>query len=548
MGGKRLTDKEKRKIISDYVNTQNYSETARINKVNEKTVRRIIGNQDNKEMEIKAEQKKIENTKDIITEMEKSKEKRIKLLCKMIDKIDEKVDDLDMFTNVKDLATAYGIIVDKDMKFAEMAKVKIDKEQSYIYIPAKDMASSFVDINRSIDDREYIDYYLEGGRGSTKSSYISEKLIELLENNPNMCAVVLRKVKDTLKDSVYAQIEWAIDTLSETYPQIKEDYKLTKSPLEITKTSTGQKIYFRGADDYGKIKSLKTPKNMYVGIVWYEEFDQFAGMNEIRKINQSLRRGGTDYIFFYSYNTPASSQHFVNVEKRLPNKNRKVLLTDYRSVPVKWLGQPFIEDAEYLKSVNERLYNNEYLGLETGTGGNVFENIELREITDTEINNFDYIYQGMDFGWFPDPLAWTKMCYQPSKRTLYIFDEFVVNKMSNQDVWNYLQENKGVTNDDIIIADSAEPKSIGDFRAYGSMMRGAEKGAGSVEYSMKWLSALAKIVIDPVRCPVATQEFSTYEYQQDKDGNYISGYVDEANHTIDSVRYGLNSIWKKKGK
>lgn len=421
-------------------------------------------------------------------------------------------------------------------------------ENKQIFIPAKDMAKSFVDINRSIDDREFIDYYLEGGRGSTKSSYISEKVIELLENNPNMCAVVLRKVKDTLKDSVYAQIEWAIDTLSETYPQIKEDYKLTKSPLEITKTSTRQKIYFRGADDYGKIKSLKTPKNMYVGIVWYEEFDQFAGMNEIRKINQSLRRGGTDYIFFYSYNTPASSQHFVNVEKRLPNKNRIVLLTDYRSVPVKWLGQPFIEDAEYLKSVNERLYNNEYLGLETGTGGNVFENIELREITDNEINNFDYIYQGMDFGWFPDPLAWTKMCYNSSQRTLYIFDEFVVNKMSNQDVWNYLVENKGVTNDDVIIADSAEPKSIGDFRAYGSSMRGAEKGAGSVEYSMKWLSALAKIVIDPVRCPVATQEFSTYEYQQDKDGNYISGYIDENNHTIDSCRYALNSIWKKKGK
>lgn len=150
-------------------------------------------------------------------------------------------------------------------------------------------------------------------------------------------------------------------------------------------------------------------------------------------------------------------------------------------------------------------------------------------------------------GGSPDPLAWTKMCYNPAQKTLYIFDEFVVNKMSNADVWNYLKENKGVKNEDLIIADSAEPKSIGDFRSYGSCMRGAEKGPDSVPYSMKWLSSLAKIVIDPERCPVSTEEFTTYEYEQDKDGNYISGYVDADNHCIDSVRYALNTIWRKRG-
>lgn len=148
---------------------------------------------------------------------------------------------------------------------------------------------------------------------------------------------------------------------------------------------------------------------------------------------------------------------------------------------------------------------------------------------------------------FPDPLAWTKCCYNPAQRVLYIYDEFVVNKMSNTDVWEHLKQDKGVTEDDLIIADSAEPKSIGDFKAYGSLIKGAEKGAGSVEYSMKWLSSLAKIVIDQRRCPVSAQEFSTYEYQQDKDGNYISGYVDADNHCIDATRYALNNIWKKKG-
>ena len=427
-------------------------------------------------------------------------------------------------------------------------KEKKDEESDiFVELPAKDIASQFVDIYRDILERGHREYYLEGGRGSTKSSFISEVLIVLLENNPKMCAVVLRKVKDTLKDSVFAQLEWAIDTLGETYPGLKDKYKLTKSPLEITNTKTGQVIYFRGADDYGKIKSLKTPKDMYVGITWYEEFDQFAGMTEIRKINQSLIRGGDDFIQFYSYNTPASSQHFVNIEKIIPKESRMVHLSDYRTVPKRWLGQAFIDEANFLKDINEKLYRNEYLGEMTGVGGNVFENVELRAITDEEISNFDYTYQGVDFGWFPDPLAWTKCCFNPSTRTLYIFDEFVVNKMSNADVWEHLKSEKGVTEDDLIIADSAEPKSIGDFKAYGSLMKGAEKGAGSVDYSMKWLSSLAKIVIDQRRCPTTAQEFSTYEFEQDKDGNYISGYVDANNHCIDSVRYALNNIWKKKG-
>ena len=427
-------------------------------------------------------------------------------------------------------------------------KEKKDEESNIIVsLPAKDIASSFVDVYRDIQDRTYREYYFEGGRGSTKSSFISEVIIELLENNPRMCAVVLRKVKDTLKDSVFAQLEWAIDTLDETYPGLKDRWKLTKSPLEMTNTRTGQIIYFRGADDYGKIKSLKTPKDMYVGITWYEEFDQFAGMMEVRKINQSLIRGGEDFIQFYSYNTPASSQHFVNIDKIIPKNNRYVHLSDYRTVPKKWLGKAFIEEAEFLKDINEKLYKNEYLGEMTGVGGNVFENVELREITDDEISNFDYTYQGLDFGWFPDPLAWVKCCYNPSQRVLYIYDEYVVNKTSNADVWEHLKTEKGVTEDDLIIADSAEPKSIGDFRSYGSCMRGAEKGAGSVEYSMKWLSSLAKIVIDTKRCPVSAQEFSTYEYQQDKDGNYISGYVDADNHCIDATRYALNNIWKKRG-
>lgn len=546
-GRTKLTDKQKKKIIADFVENNNYSETARMNNVSEYTVRKICKDNNNKEIKEKIEQKKVENTKSMLEMITETNNKRLQVISKLVNAIDDKAEKIDAFTNVKDLASAYGIMIDKEFKFAEMQKLNLDNNKPQVYMPAINISKGFVDLYRDIKERKHDEYWLEGGRGSLKSSFWSQIVPEELENNPNWCAICIRKVANTLKDSVYSQLNWGMDKLSETFPFINENWVKTKSPLEMKNKKTGQMIYFRGADDPGKIKSIKPPKEMYIALIIYEEFDQMTGMNEVRKIDQSVKRGGNEFITFRIYNTPKSKRHFVNVEKRTINPKRLVHKSTYLDVPVEWLGFPFFDDAELLKQNNPTAYENEYLGEETGDGGNVFENVELREITDEEIENFDYLYQGMDFGWFPDPLAWTKMCYQPNKLTLYIFDEFIVNKMSNAKVWEYLKENKGVKNDDLITADSAEPKSIGDFQSYGSLMRGAKKGPDSVEYSMKWLSGLAKIVIDPRRCPKTAEEFTIYEYPQDKDGNYITGYVDADNHCIDSVRYAMNPIWRRKG-
>lgn len=437
----------------------------------------------------------------------------------------------------------YEIIQD----LMEQKERQNENERAIIYIPAKDLGKAYVDLNRDIDERRHYEYWLEGGRGSIKSSFWSEKVAELLENNENMCALLIRKVGNTLKDSVYSQMQWGIDKLGETYPSVPIHWKATKSPLEITNTKTGQVIYFRGADDPVKIKSIKPPKDKYIGIVVYEEFDQMNGMNEVGTIDRSVIRGGEDFVMFRVYNTPTSSQHFVNKEKRIPKADRLVHRSTYKEVPRDWLGGKFFDEAEYMLSVNERQYKNVYLGEETGSGGNVFENVELREITDKEIDTFDYLYQGIDWGYFPDPFAWVKCYYNPNTQTIYIYDEYKANRMGNEEVWNNLVKEKKVNGDNLIIADSAEPKSIGDFKMYGACIKGAEKGPGSVDYSMKWLSSRAKIVIDQRRCPETANEFSTYEYDQDKDGNYISGYVDANNHFIDATRYALNNIWKKKG-
>ena len=427
---------------------------------------------------------------------------------------------------------------------AEEEKEEIERYK--VSIPAKDIPPAFINIYRDILNREHLEYWLLGGRGSIKSTFANEVLIDILENNPNMCAIIIRRYTNTLRDSVYAQTEWTISQFNETFYGLIDTYDFKVSPMEVTKKSTGQKIYYRGADDPGKIKSIKPPKGMYIGVIWYEEFDQMQGMNAIRKINQSIVRGGEDFVQLYTCNTPSSKQHFVNKEKRKTKKNRLVHLSDYRSAPKEWLGQAFIDEAEYIKETAPTIYENEYLGNETGDGGNVFENLELREITDEEIKEFDRLYKGIDWGWYPDPFAYNNMHFDSARRTLYIFDELRCNKTSNENTWKMLQE-KGVTNEDLITADSAEKKSIGDYKDYGAFIRGTEKGPGSVEYSIKWLASLNKIIIDPTRCPHTAEEFSEYEYEKDKDGNVITGYPDKNNHHIDAIRYALEKIWRRRG-
>lgn len=278
-----------------------------------------------------------------------------------------------------------------------------------------------------------------------------------------------------------------------------------------------------------------------------EELDEFAGEEEIRSVQQSVMRGGSKFVVFKSFNPPISQSNWANQYVMTPRRDSLRHKSCYLEVPVDWLGQQFIDDAESLKAANPRAYEHEYLGVPTGTGGEVFENLDIREITDEEIETFDYIYYGLDFGWFPDPAHWAKVCYNAGKRMLFIFDELRVNKCSNRDLWDKLCVLKGMTGSDLMMADSAEPKSIADLHDYGALCRGVVKGPDSVKYSMKWLQSMTKIVIDPVRCPFTAKEFSQYEYERTPDDEIISSYPDANNHSIDAVRYALNPVWRRKG-
>lgn len=401
--------------------------------------------------------------------------------------------------------------------------------------------SNFDELLFDILDHKHTHYFLKGGRGSTKSTFIGWVIPLLLTQTPNAHAVVFRKTANTLRDSVFTQIQAGISML-----HLEDYFECTVSPMKITYKPTKQTVVFRGVDDKFKIKSLKAPFG-YFAIAWFEECDTFAGMDEIRSVLQSTMRGGQKYWTFYSFNPPQTINNFMNQEVLVPRGDKVVHHSTYLSVPKEWLGEQFFNEAEHVKQINERAYRHEYLGEANGTGGNVFENVEIREITNEEINRFDRIYFGLDFGWYPDPNAWTKCYYNPSKQELFIFDECKRNKTSNEEMYRILTQEKGMTNSDLLICDSAEQKSIGDLKAYGLLARGASKGPGSVEYSMKWLQSLKSIVIDSKRCPESAQEFLNYEYERDKDGNVITGYPDKDNHFIDSIRYALNPIWKKKG-
>lgn len=396
---------------------------------------------------------------------------------------------------------------------------------------------------RDIRAKKHSEYILPGGRGSMKSSTISLIIPELLKNNPNMHALILRKVGNTIKDSVYAQMKWTIDKLN-----LNEEFVCKVSPMEITYKPTGQKIYFRGADDPLKIKSIK-PEFGYIGIVWFEELDQFSNPEEIRNIQQSAIRGGNEAYKFKSFNPPRSKNNWANeytAEAEEKDENVMVVHSTYLDLGIEqeWLGDVFLADAEHLKEVNPDAYDNEYLGHANGNGGNIFEYIEERTITDEEISHFDRIYQGVDWGWYPDKYAFSRIYYDSARETIYFIDEIYENKKSNE--WTANEIKRRQYDDYEITCDSAEPKSINDYRDLGLPARGAIKGPGSIEYSMKWLQR-RKLVFDPKRTPNACKEFKKYEYERDKDGNICSGYPDKDNHLIDSVRYGSESLWRRRG-
>lgn len=403
------------------------------------------------------------------------------------------------------------------------------------------VAPPFYALHRDIELHRHTYYDLFGGRGSTKSTFISLEIVMGIMKDPQANAIIFRKVASTISTSVYEQILWAIEALG-----VDDLWRTPASTFKCTYKPTGQVILFRGLDKAKKIKSIKVARG-YIKYLWFEELDEFDGDEEIRNVQQSVLRGGSRFQVFKSFNPPISKSNWANKYVMTPRAGAVRHRSCYLDVDPEWLGPQFIDDAEDLARTNFRAYQHEYLGEPIGTGGEVFTNLEIRQISDAEIATFDSIYMGIDWGWYPDPFHWGKMHLDTARRKLYIFDELRCWKTPNAETWRRLMEEKGVTGQDLITADSAEPKSVGDYRDYGALCRAAIKGPDSVRYGMKWLQSLTAIVIDPVRCPYTAQEFNEYEYERTKDDEIVSRFPDANNHSIDMTRYAMERVYKRKG-
>lgn len=390
---------------------------------------------------------------------------------------------------------------------------------------------AFYDVHKDIKNGNHIEYWFKGGRGSTKSSFISIEIILNLLKDPKAHAMCFRKVGNKLEKSVYNQLKWAISALG-----LNSYFQFKKSPLEIVYKPTRQQIIFRGLDDADNSKSIKLPFG-YIKILWFEELKQFDGIAEIRNVKQSALRGGNEALIFYSYNPPPDPRNWVNSEARKKIPHRYVHHSTFLDVSPDWLGKPFFIEMETTKKDNPLVYRNEYLGEEVGTGLNVFTNVKIRQISIDEIKRFDNICEGIDWGYSIDPFVWVKNHYNRKYKTLYIFDEIYQAGLSNDDAIEKVIKKHNRSTE--IIADREEPKSIDDFEDSGLPIQAARQGPGSISYGIKRLQGLKAIIIDPDRCPNAAREFSEYSLEQNKDETIKSKFPDKNNHTIDAVRYSL---------
>ncbi|MED0681076.1 PBSX family phage terminase large subunit [Aneurinibacillus thermoaerophilus] len=390
---------------------------------------------------------------------------------------------------------------------------------------------------RAANSHRYLKHVLKGGRGSAKSTHIAMRIIVSMMKNP-VTALCIRKVGNTLAESVFEQLKEAIEMLG-----VSAYWKENKSPLKLTYIPRGNSIIFRGADDPAKIKSIKMSR-FPLAIMWIEELAEFKTEDEVTTIENSVLRAelpeGLHYEFYYSYNPPKRKQSWVNkkYESHFIPKNTYVHHSTYLENP--YISQAFREEAEHVKQTKPLKYEWEYLGKAIGSGVVPFTNLVFREIPDKELRTFDNIYQGIDWGYGPDPYAFVRMHYDKTRRKLYFLDEHYGPKISNREAAEWILKKK--YHDVMTIADSAEPKSISELKSYGIRIKGAKKGPGSVEFGEKWLDDLEEIVIDPKRTPNVAKEFENIDYQVDADGNQKPRLEDKDNHTIDATRYGTEPL------
>lgn len=386
---------------------------------------------------------------------------------------------------------------------------------------------------------KYTRLICKGGRGSAKSTNIALILvIDLMQYPVN--TICFRKVGENLRKSVYEQIKWAIKFLG-----VEEYFEYKLSPLEIIYKERGNKFIFMGVDDPQKSKSIKEAQ-FPIARYWFEELAEFKNEDEVETVLNSIFRGklekGLIYKGFFSYNPPKMKHNWVNKKYNYSFIENNVFVHHSVYLDNPHISEEFIKEAEAVKAKDETKYKLVYMGEPIGNGLVPFPNLEIREIQASEIAGLEKFRNGVDWGYGVDPLAFVRWGYDKKKGIIYALDEYYGVGLKNRNLANYILS-KGY--DELVMCDSAEPKSIDELKEYDISAWGAKKGAGSVEYGEKWLSDLEAIVIDPKRTPNISREFEMIDYDTDREGNPLPRLCDSNNHTIDATRYAFSNDMKK---
>jgi PBSX family phage terminase large subunit len=393
------------------------------------------------------------------------------------------------------------------------------------------IAPVFLPIAQAVRDEAYGHIWMKGGRGSGKSSAAAIMIALGMLRDASASAICLRQNANTLADSVYMKMAWALGMLGWD----GDAWTFRRAPLEILNERTGQRILFRGLDDPLKLKSTGLARG-YMRFCWFEELSEFRGMEDIRSALQSTARGTDHFTALYTYNPPREAGSWVNAEALRPVKDRLLHESCYLDMPPEWLGKRFLADADASKSGDERAYRHEYLGEITGFGGQVFDNLRLRRITAEDERAFGYTYCGLDFGFAADPDALIRAGYDTKSGRLAILDEYYGSR-TPADVLT--ERIKAICGRAPVACDSAEPRMIDTLRRGGVQAYAVKKGAGSVEAGIRWLMDRAEIACDPARTPNAAREMSGYAFERDRSGNYLGRFPDKDNHAIDALRYAM---------
>ena len=372
----------------------------------------------------------------------------------------------------------------------------------------------------------------KGSRASKKSKTTALWFIYNIMKYKGANLLVVRKTYRTLKDSCYTELKWAIHRLG-----VDEFFSCTQSPLEITYTPTGQKIYFRGLDDPLKVTSITVDVGSLCWL-WIEEAYEINSEADFDMLNESIRGEVQGDLFkqvTLTFN-PWNDRHWL--KKRFfdkPDDDTLAITTNYTCN--EWLDKADLQVFESMKVKSPRRYQVAGLGNWGIVEGLVYENWkeEAFELDDVRTSATTSVF-GLDFGYTNDPSALFCGILDVKNKKLWVFDEMYEKALSNRDIYENISK-MGFAKEQII-GDCAEPKSIDELKYYGiRRIQGAKKGKDSINNGIQWIQEL-DIIVHP-RCVNFLTEISNYQWDSDKFGNKVNKPIDCFNHLMDAMRYAL---------